>query len=482
MKFLHLKLTGFPQSPATSQVAYRAAVDWFTRDGGAAPDIAAVQGGGQTGRPVRFKTAHAKVEKADDAALKFFLLGHKDDNPATIQRHATYSGDMEERASLELHCSSRDDAVALEFLLERLPELVAAFDPDYGQVTTSIEQEDHPLVVPGLPRPLDDMAAGWLRHGFDPRKPMWRDGKIGAVDCWNLVPEAVLSAPIEGTTLRHWIEADTARGQLRALSPRLWLWSVGLEERAALFKRLWDECIVFDDDRYEHERLWREIDAAVLAKSVDGQTLREAIASNPRHGRVERRADGRFWWGVGRTWENQRTFLMMRFHLESDLEKTVVRDATWHPKPAPPAPIPGRVQALPKRNRLIARVEKLEADGGEAVVGVDEFFDGNRDHWSLDKCHEILAQIRDREDVQAVLVAIASERMPDPDVDDDDEWPGSDTVFILASATLRDVKRWARALVADETRDFGQAWPDGTAPAGAPALDPDTRVFSLWWD
>jgi hypothetical protein len=94
-----------------------------------------------------------------------------------------------------------------------------------------------------------------------------------------------------------------------------------------------------------------------------------------------------------------------------------------------------RQEALEKRNRLIAKImpqyDMVSDFAVLPVVSLDNFFDGNWDEWSfanrkagydipsLQECYQILATIRDRPDVQDVLIAI--HESPDADEPLDDE-------------------------------------------------------------
>jgi hypothetical protein len=102
-----------------------------------------------------------------------------------------------------------------------------------------------------------------------------------------------------------------------------------------------------------------------------------------------------------------------------------------------------RQVALEKRNRLIAKImaqyDMVSDPLVLPVVPLDDFFDGNWDEWSfapnrvgyglppLTECYQILAEIRDRPDVQDVLIAIEESPYAD-EPEDFDIWPVSVTV------------------------------------------------------
>ena len=84
--------------------------------------------------------------------------------------------------------------------------------------------------------------------------------------------------------------------------------------------------------------------------------------------------------------------------------------------------------------------------------------------------YQILKAVRERDDVQEVLV----------EIDDYEglDWPFSEVVYVLTSAFVQEVEGWVKDLFPDEVAEgyFGEK------PARAPALRPGYRVYSVWWD
>jgi hypothetical protein len=152
--------------------------------------------------------------------------------------------------------------------------------------------------------------------------------------------------------------------------------------------------------------------------------------------------------------------------------------------------------ALAKRNKVIANImAQYDAGAGGPVlpvVSVDDFFGGNWDEHSLapnmvgygrpplHECYRLLCDIRDRPDVQDVLVAIHETPYPD-EPEDYDIWPDSDTVYVLTSCNPEEVARWAEPL---KPNDIGETWScnTGNKPPAAPDLEPGMKVYALWWD
>jgi hypothetical protein len=116
------------------------------------------------------------------------------------------------------------------------------------------------------------------------------------------------------------------------------------------------------------------------------------------------------------------------------------------------------------------------------IVSVEDFFQGNEDegsigcnlleHPGVQTFYEVLLGIRNKENVQDVLVEIM-------EIEDDEEyWAFSERVYILADAEVTDVDNWVNALVPSEI-DEGYTF-------GKPPLAPECRngynVVSVWWD
>lgn len=156
-----------------------------------------------------------------------------------------------------------------------------------------------------------------------------------------------------------------------------------------------------------------------------------------------------------------------------------------------------RQKSLEKRNRLIAKImpqyDMVEDFAVLPVVSLDDFFDGNWDEGSfatnmvgyglpsLEECYQILAEIRDRSDVQDVLIAIID--CPEADEPDDFEmWSVSDTVYVLASFTEDEFVQMTKRLVPDDAYLGTWSCRTGIKPPMAPELKPGHHVFVLWWD
>lgn len=136
------------------------------------------------------------------------------------------------------------------------------------------------------------------------------------------------------------------------------------------------------------------------------------------------------------------------------------------------------------RDRLIAKIVAQNAEGEvhETVVSLEDFFTGNDDRGSIGcnlgeqqpaigEFYRKLREIRSRPNVQDVLVRIY-------EYDDPTSWPFTDTVYIISSAPLREVKDWVAPLLPDEVY---AEWMYGKPPA-APEPKPGMIPYSVWWD
>jgi hypothetical protein len=115
------------------------------------------------------------------------------------------------------------------------------------------------------------------------------------------------------------------------------------------------------------------------------------------------------------------------------------------------------------------------------LLTLEEFFEGNAHVGSIGcnlspapqpaEFYAVLRRFRDRPDVKDVRVQIT--------MFDDPEWPFSDTVYVMTSATAEDVASWFdSSLKPDEVAEGfipGQTYEPYTVPPG-------TRVVGCWWD
>ena len=135
---------------------------------------------------------------------------------------------------------------------------------------------------------------------------------------------------------------------------------------------------------------------------------------------------------------------------------------------------------------LLAEIDRqggyAHGAGPEPVVDLELFFEGNDDlgsigcnlldHPGTAHFYEVLRSMRDRPDVHGVWVGITEVLPPG-------EWPFSDHVYVVTTATAHDVARWAASLDPDEP---GDDWWNGAPPLQPIAIPPDAHLVMLWWD
>lgn len=133
---------------------------------------------------------------------------------------------------------------------------------------------------------------------------------------------------------------------------------------------------------------------------------------------------------------------------------------------------------------LLEKIYKQEdeMDNSLPVVSLELFFEENNDigsigcnlldHPGIEKFYSILKQIRNKTNVQDVLVEIM-------EYDEGDEiWPFSERVYILTDAEEDEVIKWVKQL---EISEISQGYMYGQ-PKVAPKLREGYKVYSLWWD
>lgn len=134
--------------------------------------------------------------------------------------------------------------------------------------------------------------------------------------------------------------------------------------------------------------------------------------------------------------------------------------------------------------RITERVTRLghpdNAETPRPLVAVDEFFDGNTEVGSIGcnlestptpaQFYEVFRAIGQRPEVKDIRVQITAFDVP--------EWPFSDTVYILTSASPDEVASWfPKELTPDET------WAGFVDQPYEPYQIPEgTRPIACWWD
>ena len=151
---------------------------------------------------------------------------------------------------------------------------------------------------------------------------------------------------------------------------------------------------------------------------------------------------------------------------------------------------------MTKRELLFAQIKRQQEVGEPLpIVSLEEFFEGNNDYGSIgcnlddpqakpplpvpywphpspQGFYEILRAVRERQEVQDVLVEVS-----DTDVGEEDR-PFSELVYILTTESIGEVEVWAASLHPTEVSEGYE----GEKPALVPDLLPGYIVYTLWWD
>jgi hypothetical protein len=133
------------------------------------------------------------------------------------------------------------------------------------------------------------------------------------------------------------------------------------------------------------------------------------------------------------------------------------------------------------------RTPDLRHNDPPPIVSLEDFFEGNtvthsiapnldEDHPGLPFMYEKLKQIRERPDVQDVVVNIYD--LADIIFDSQPGWPSAENVHILTSASEDDLGKWADGLKSDGAFI---GWPYGKAKY-APIEHGDNRWWTIAWD
>ncbi len=133
---------------------------------------------------------------------------------------------------------------------------------------------------------------------------------------------------------------------------------------------------------------------------------------------------------------------------------------------------------------LLKKIYEQEDSLGKSlpIVSLEDFFEENNDigsigcnileHPGIEKFYSILKEIRNKVNVQDVLVEIM-------EYDElDNTWPFSERIYILTKEETSEISIWTKELQVD---DIGEGYVYGE-PKAVPKLEEGYLVHSLWWD
>ncbi len=116
------------------------------------------------------------------------------------------------------------------------------------------------------------------------------------------------------------------------------------------------------------------------------------------------------------------------------------------------------------------------------AVTIEQFFDGNDDSGSfmcnlpdagsLDDIRQQLVKMRDRPDVQALMI-----RVYETMEEDEDSWPFAEQIILVTSLTEEEVRDLFPENMAPD-----EVWEPEEKIPGIPAPPPGSKGLVAWWD
>jgi hypothetical protein len=116
------------------------------------------------------------------------------------------------------------------------------------------------------------------------------------------------------------------------------------------------------------------------------------------------------------------------------------------------------------------------------ILSLEDFFEGNNDlgsigcnltpHPGIKIFYSVLKQIRERSNVQTVLIEISQGEYQYSD------WVFSESLYVITSASKQEVEDWLKPLQPDEV---GEGWSAGK-PSAAPEVKEGMKIYWAWWD
>ena len=160
------------------------------------------------------------------------------------------------------------------------------------------------------------------------------------------------------------------------------------------------------------------------------------------------------------------------------------RDTSASQPAAPHGPSKAKEAGRDARQRLLARIGDInDFSRPRPLVTLEEFFEGNDDPGSIGynladppeprEFYELLRQLRDREDVRDVRIEVM-------DLEDPQDWPLTDTIWIITSAPPDTVRSWfPKRLAPSEMLD---GFAESLRETEAYEVPPGLRAVGAWYD
>jgi hypothetical protein len=136
------------------------------------------------------------------------------------------------------------------------------------------------------------------------------------------------------------------------------------------------------------------------------------------------------------------------------------------------------------RDRLLARIGNInDFSRPRPLVTLEEFFEGNNDPASIGynlpdppsprDFYQLLLGLRKRPEVNNVLVEVK-------DLEDPDGWPSCDTIWIITTASAKDVRPWfPERFAPDDVLDGFEA---SSTPIEKYEVPKGSRAIGAWYD
>lgn len=139
------------------------------------------------------------------------------------------------------------------------------------------------------------------------------------------------------------------------------------------------------------------------------------------------------------------------------------------------------------RDRLLARIGDInDFSRPRPLVTLEEFFEGNDDPGSIGynlpdppeprEFYKFLLGLRAKGEVTDIRIEVK-------DLEDPDGWPSSDTIWIITTASPRDVRSWfPERLAPDEVLDGFEPYGKQEPGLEAYSIPKGSRAVGLWYD
>jgi len=238
---------------------YDAVVGWY-KALGHPPDKAAIRGPGHSGKFTSFEHADSKIRRNGIDGVTDFELYALMENAKLVASDYLLAAVCSKKHSY-MYVVARSSIAPLSgpAILPLTKQMAGCRSPEYGIGYT----RDHHLgpctYAVGISEGLGLGGTGtpqreealrisfWMRAMGD---RLWRQGVLRGIYPWNFLNTAQLGMPIDGISLRQWIERDPHRGKLEPLNDGSFLWEIEVADLPSVRQVLQKAEIIFDWRKY----------------------------------------------------------------------------------------------------------------------------------------------------------------------------------------------------------------------------------------